>query len=250
VAFRIDRLGLRVQESLSQALSPFTYFALAAWMKFAQRYRIPELQRVREEFMAQAGGQRGPLLICANHLTLIDSLVIQWALASGWRFAWRRDVFAWNLPDKHNLATFWWWRVLGYFGKCIPVIRKGTPEQAKETLDKVTWLLARGQSVVIFPEGGRSRVGRVDRESVTYGVGQVLQAVPETRVLCVFLRGRAQDAYSDYPVRGESFVVRLKRIAPSTVSAGMRGARDVAMQIVGQLSEMETQYFDDAGVDR
>jgi hypothetical protein len=250
VAFRIDRLGLRVQEFLSQAVSPLTYGALAAWMKFAQRYRIPELQRVREEFLAQAGRERGPLLICANHLTLIDSLVIQWALTSSWRFVWRRDVFAWNLPDKHNLATFWWWRVLGYFGKCIPVVRKGTAEQAKQTLDKVIWLLARGQAVVIFPEGGRSRVGRVDREGVTYGVGQILQAVPDTRVMCVFLRGRGQEAYSDYPARGERFVVRLQRLAPTTESAGMRGARDLAMQIVGQLSEMETGYFDDAAVDR
>ena len=250
MAFRIDRPGLRVQEFLSQAASPFTYGALAAWMKFARRYRIPELQRVREEFKAQAGDQRGPLLICANHLTLIDSLVIQWALTSSWRFVWRRDLFAWNLPDKRNLATFWWWRVLGYFGKCIPVTRKGTPEQAKQTLDKVIWLLRRGQSVVVFPEGGRSRVGRVDREGVTYGVGQILQAVPGTRVLCVFLRGRGQEAYSDYPARGETFVVRLKVMAPSTVSMGMRGARDLAIQIVGQLSEMEARYFDDAGVDR
>jgi hypothetical protein len=246
----MDRLGLRVQESLSQAVSPLTYGALAAWMTFAQRYRIPELQRVREEFMAQAGDQRGPLLICANHLTLIDSLVIQWALAPWWRFAWRRDLFAWNLPDKRNLATFWWWRVLGYFGKCIPVVRKGTAEQARQTLDKVTWLLRRGQSVVIFPEGGRSRVGRVDRAGVTYGVGQILQAVPGTRVVCVFLRGRGQEAYSDYPARGETFVVRLKVVAPSTVSAGMRGARDLSLQIVGQLSEMEARYFDDACVDR
>jgi hypothetical protein len=246
----MDRLGLRVQESLSQAVSPLTYGALAAWMTFAQRYRIPELQRVREEFMAQAGDQRGPLLICANHLTLIDSLVIQWALAPWWRFAWRRDLFAWNLPDKRNLATFWWWRVLGYFGKCIPVVRKGTAAQARQTLDKVTWLLRRGQSVVIFPEGGRSRVGRVDRAGVTYGVGQILQAVPGTRVVCVFLRGRGQEAYSDYPARGETFVVRLKVVAPSTVSAGMRGARDLSLQIVGQLSEMEARYFDDACVDR
>ena len=250
MAFRIDRPGLRLQECLSQVVSPFTYGALAAWMKFARRYRIPDLRRVREEFMAQAGEQRGPLLICANHLTIIDSLVIQWALTSGWRFVWRRDLFAWNLPDKRNLATFWWWRVLGYLGKCIPVVRKGTAEQARQTLDKVTWLLRRGQSVVIFPEGGRSRVGRVDRESVTYGVGQILQAVPGTRVLCVFLRGRGQEAYSDYPARGETFAVRLKRIAPSTGSAGLRGARDLAMQIVGQLSDMETRYFEDAGVDR
>ncbi len=250
MAFRIDRLGLRVQECLSQALSPLTYGALAAWMTVARRYRIPELQRVRDEFLAQAGHQRGPLLICANHLTLIDSLIIQWALASWWRFAWRRDAFAWNLPDKRNLATFWWWRVIGYVGKCIPVVRKGTAEQARQTLDKVTWLLGRGQSVVIFPEGGRSRVARVDRGSVTYGVGQILQAVPATRVLCVFLRGRGQDAYGDYPARGETFVVSLKWMAPATGSAGIRGARDLSMQIVGQLSDMEARYFDDARVDR
>jgi hypothetical protein len=250
VGVRIDRPGLRVQELLSQALSPLTYGALAAWMRFGRRYRIEELRRVRAEFMTQAGNRRGPLLICANHLTLIDSLVIQWALTPWWRFAGRRDVFAWNLPDKRNLATFWWWRVLGYFGKCIPVVRRGTAEQARQTLDKVIWLLARGQSVVIFPEGGRSRVGRVDREGVTYGVGQILQAVPATRVLCVFLRGRGQKAYSDYPARGERFVVSLHGMVPSTVSAGIRGARDLATQIVDRLSEMETRYFEDAGVDR
>ncbi|MEI6669515.1 MAG: lysophospholipid acyltransferase family protein [Acidobacteriota bacterium] len=250
MAFRIDRLGLRVQEVLAQAMGPLTYGALTAWMRFARAYRIPDLQRVREEFRAQAGTQPGPLLVCANHLTLIDSLVIQWALASNWRFTSRRDVFVWNLPDRRNLAAFWWWRVLGYFGKCIPVVRNGTPDQARQTLDKVRWLLARGQSVVIFPEGGRSRVGRVDRQSVTYGVGQILQAAPGTRVLCVFLRGRGQHVYSDYPAKGETFVVRLKSIAPISASAGMRGARDVALQIVGQLSEMETRYFDDTGVDR
>jgi hypothetical protein len=250
VAFRIDRLRLRAQELLAQAVSPLTYAGLTAWMTLARRYRFQELRRVRAEFMAQAGNQPGPLLICANHLTLIDSLVIQWALVSGWRFTWRRNLFAWNLPDKRNLATFWWWRVIGYLGKCIPVVRQGTPEQARQTLDKVAWLLKRGQSVVIFPEGGRSRTGRVDRESVTYGVGQILQAVPATRVICVFLRGFGQDAYSEYPACGETFVVRLKRIAPSTLSAGMRGARDLALQIVGQLSDMESQYFDDARVGR
>lgn len=246
----MERLGLRVQESVSQALILLTHAALAAWMRFGRRYRIKGLRRVREEFMAQVGRERGPLLICANHLTLIDSLVIQWALAPGWRFARRPGLFAWNLPDKRNLSARWWWRVIGYLGKCIPVVRQGTPEQARRTIGKVAWLLTRGQSVMIFPEGGRSRVGRVDIKNVTYGVGQVLQAVPGTRVLCVFLRGNGQKAYSDYPARGETFVVRLKRITPATVSEGMRGARDLAVQIVGQLSEMETRYFDDARVDR
>ena len=245
-----DRLGLRVQESVAQALILFTYAALAGWMRFGQRYRIEELRRVREEFMALVGREQGPFLICANHLTLIDSLVLQWALASGWRIAPRRRLFPWNLPDKRNLAARWWWQVIGYLCKCIPVVRNGTPEQTRQTLDKVAWLLTRGQSVVIFPEGGRSRVGRVDTDSATYGVGRILQAVPGTPVLCVFLRGRGQSAYSEYPARAESFVVRQERITPATAAEGMRGARDLARQIVGRLSEMENQYFADASVDR
>ncbi len=240
-----DRVGLRVQEVLSHAAAPLTYGALSAWMRFGRRYRIPNLREVRREFAAQAWDRPGPLLICANHLTLIDSLVIQWAMTSAWRLASRRRAFAWNLPDRQNLARHWWWRVVGYAGKCIPVVRGGTPEQTRRTLDKVAWLLERGQSVLIFPEGGRSRVGRVDREGVSYGVGQILQAVPGARVRCVFLRGRGQEAFSDYPARGETFVVRMERVAPSTSSAGMRGARDLAMQIVGRLSEMEARYFDD-----
>jgi len=133
--------------------------------------------------------------------------------------------------------------VVGYLGKCIPVVRQGTPDQARQTIDKVAWLLARGQSVMIFPEGGRSRTGRVDRENAAYGVGRIVQSVPGTRVLCVFLRGRGQTAYSDFPAPDETFVVRLKRITPTTVSEGMRGARDLSVQIVETLSEMETQYF-------
>jgi len=246
----MDRPWLRVQEAVSQALIFFTYAALAAWMRFGKRYRVEDLQRVRGEFMALAGRERGPLLICANHLTLIDSLVLQWALAPGWRVAGRRRLFAWNLPDHRNLASRWWWRVIGYLGKCIPVVRNGTPEQAREMIDKVAWLLARDQSVVIFPEGGRSRIGRVDRDRVTYGVGRILQAAPGTAVLCVFLRGRGQKVHSDYPAIGETIVVRQKRITPVTAAEGMRGARDLAMQIVGCLSEMEDRFFDDAGVDR
>lgn len=244
------RLGLQVQELVAQGLILVTYAALATWLRFGQRYRIEDLQRVRAEFLALVGRDRGPLLICANHLTLIDSLVLQWAMASGWRIAPRRRLFPWNLPDKRNLATRWWWQVIGYLCKCIPVVRNATPDETRRTLDKVTWLLRRGQSVVIFPEGGRSRVGKVDVDSATYGVGRILQAVPGTPVLCVFLRGRGQQAYSDYPAKGESFVVRQERITPATTADGMRGARDMARQIVGRLSEMEQRYFADASAGR
>lgn len=244
-----DRLGLRVQEVVAQALVFLTYYALVAWMT-SRGYRIPDRRRIRTEFEAQVGRERGPLLICANHLTLIDSLIIQWALAPGWRLFLRPDLFIWNLPDRHNLSQRLWVRILGYCGKCVPVVRRATPEETRRTLDKVAFLLARNQSVLVFPEGGRSRVGRVDAENFSYGVGRMLQDSPSARVLCVFARGRAQGAYSDYPRPGETFFIRLRRIAPSTAAQGMRGARDLATQIVGQLSDMETDYLEHAGLDR
>jgi len=249
VLSRSERLGLRVQEAVAQALILLTYHSLEAWMR-RRGYRIPGLRRVRREFAAQMGRGPGPWLICANHLTLVDSLVIQWALAPGWRLFLRRRLFVWNLPDKQNISRTRFLRTLGYLGKCLPVVRQGTPEEARRTLEKVAFLLSRGQTVVVFPEGGRSRVGRVDLERVTYGVGRMLQDVPATRVLCVYARGYGQREYSDYPRRGERFFLRVGQVAPATSASGMRGARDLARQIVARLSEMETEYFEDALVDR
>jgi 1-acyl-sn-glycerol-3-phosphate acyltransferase len=213
-------------------------------------YRVPDLRPVRAEFAALVGDRRGPLLVCANHLTLIDSLVIQWALVPGWRLFVRPEWFFWNLPDKYNMSINLFVRLLGYFGKCVLVRRQGPPEEARQALDKVKFLLARGQSVLVFPEGGRSRLGRVDTTNFVYGVGRMVQESPAARVLCVFARGFGQRAYSAYPHAGESFFVRMKWAAPKTTFQGMRADRDLATQIVRQLSEMEQEYFENAILDR
>ena len=121
----------------------------------------------------------------------------------------------------------------------MPVVRKGPPEEARRTLDKVGFLLSRGQSVLVFPEGGRSRVGHIDSERVMSGVGRMLQEAPAARVLCVFARGVGQREFSNYPRPGETFFVRLAAFTPETTFQGMRADRDLAMQIVGRLTEME-----------
>jgi 1-acyl-sn-glycerol-3-phosphate acyltransferase len=244
-----DRVALRVQEAIAQALIPLTYHALEAWMRW-QGYRMAGLRAARRAFEAEAGRERGPLLICANHLTLVDSLFIQWAMAPARRLFVRPALFAWNLPDRLNISRRWWVRLIAYVGKCVPVVRKATPEETRRTLEKVAFLLSRGQSVLVFPEGGRSRVGQVDTENFSYGVGRMLQDTPAVRVLCVFLRGRGQKAFSDYPRPGETFVIRFRQIAPATTATGMRGARDLATQIVGQLSRMESEAFEEELLDR
>jgi hypothetical protein len=247
VASTRDRVALRLQEAVAQALIPLTYHGLVTWMRW-RRYRIAGLAEARLTFRAQAG--RGPLLICANHLTLIDSLFIQWAMAPAWRLFVGPRLFTWNLPDRHNLFRRRWVRVVGYLGKCVPVVRRATPEETRRTLDKIAFLFSRGQSVLVFPEGGRSRVGRVDTENFSYGVGRMLQETPGVRVLCVFLRGRGQAAYSDYPRPGETLVVRFRGIEPVTAFQGMRGARDLATQIVRTLSDMENEAFESGVLDR
>jgi 1-acyl-sn-glycerol-3-phosphate acyltransferase len=245
-----DRVGLRVQEAISQALIPLTYHSLVAWMRW-QGYRVADLGAARRAFEAQAGRERGPLLLFANHLTLVDSLFIQWAMAPSWQLMLRPRLFAWNLPDRQNVANMRWWiRLLCYVGKCMTVVRKAAPEETRRLLDKVGFLLSRGQTVLVFPEGGRSRVGRVDTENFSYGVGRMLQETPAARVLCVFLRGKTQTAFSDYPRPGETFIVRFRRITPVTPSAGMRGARDLAAQIIGHLSQMENEVFEEGLLDR
>ncbi len=246
-----DRAWLRVQEAISQALIPLTYHSLVVWMRWWRGYRIVGLAAARESFEAQAGREPGPLLLFANHLTLIDSLFIQWAMAPSWRLILRPRLFTWNLPDRQNIAGMRWWiRVLCYVGKCMPVVRKATPEETRRTLDKVAFLLSRGQTVLVFPEGGRSRVGHVDTENFSYGVGRMLQETPAARVLCVYLRGRGQTAFSDYPRPAETLLVRFRKMTPATSFQGMRGARDLATQIVKQLSGMENEALEDGLLDR
>jgi 1-acyl-sn-glycerol-3-phosphate acyltransferase len=238
-----------VQGLVSQVFVLLTYHSIEAWMRF-RRYRVPDLGRVRAEFAALVGDRRGPLLVCANHLTLIDSLIIQWALAPGWRLFVRPDWFFWNLPDKYNMSVNLFVRLLGYFGKCVLVRRKGPPEEVRQALDKVAFLLGRGQSVLVFPEGGRSRVGRVDTENFMYGVGRMIQEAPQARVVCIFARGIGQRVYTNFPRPGESFVVRMRRVEPATAFKGLRADRDLATQIVRHLREMEQEHFEDAVLDR
>ena len=243
------RIALRVQELLSQACTPITYYGLLGWMRY-RRYRVPELSRLRAEFAGIERDRRGPLLICANHITLVDSLIIQWALAPGWKLLCRPRWFIWNLPDRHNISATWFLRTVGYLGKCVPVLRDGPPEEARRTLDKVAFLLSRGQTVLVFPEGGRSRIGRVDPDRIMYGVGRMLQEAPGARVLCVYARGIGQRDYSNYPRPGETFFIRFSQLAPSSAHQGLRADRDLTMQMVGRLIEMEQEYLAHASVDR
>jgi 1-acyl-sn-glycerol-3-phosphate acyltransferase len=239
-----ERFKIEFQRCVDRALFPFTAVYAIVWLRVVNRFKIPNIKEIRRKFAELESQGTGPLLICGNHLTLVDTVIKEWALTSNARYLRRFSLFPWSLPEKKNFANHWFWKVAAYLGKCIYIVRKGPPEETKLVLDKVKYLLERGEAVSIFPEGGRSRVGRVDTENFAYGTGKIIQSVANPRVLCVFLRGKHQREYTDFPMRGEEFYVDIEMIHPRSPHKGLRADRDLATQVIQKLAEMEKRFFE------
>lgn len=207
-------------------------------------YRLRDLSKTRDACRRLFREHKGPWIICANHLTMIDSLLLIYAMASlpGHLIHYRR--LPWNLPERDNFQLNPALSLMCYLAKCVPVNRGGDREEMKKVLEKCGYLLANGHSLMIFPEGGRSRTGRVDRENYTYGVGRFISAFPESRVLCLYLRGERQESYGNMPKWGERFYVAVEPLAVERgASAGLRENRALAGQVIETLARMEDDYF-------
>jgi 1-acyl-sn-glycerol-3-phosphate acyltransferase len=131
-----------------------------------------------------------------------------------------------------------------YVLKCLPVERGGNRLEVTEVLSRLAHAVSNHEVVLIFPEAGRSRTGRVDPDSAAPGVGRIYRSVSNCMVICVYLRGDHQDEYSDMPVRGECFRGSVSAIEPKTSYRGLRASRDIAHQISQRLANMEQEYFD------
>jgi len=233
---------------LQTALGSLTSWLLAPlyflFMKF-RGYRIRDLDKVRRQWAGLLENHRGPWLICGNHLTLIDSIIMIYALVSLGGHVTKFHRLPWNLPERANFQRSLFMTIMCYLSKCIPVNRGGDREEMQATLAKCNYLLARQQILMVFPEGTRSRSGRVDTENFSYGVGRFLQDHPDCRVLCVYLRGDAQATYGDLPRRGDTFTITMDAFLPNVPDGqGLRAQRDLAGQIVRRLAQMEEGYFD------
>ena len=234
--------ALETQRRVGQVFALFWVSACALVMRWGLGWRIDGLREIRRNYRAvRATG--APLLICANHLTMVDSLVIGWALASPWWYARNYSALAWNTPERENFAASWWMRGVVWIAKCVPVVRGGDRREVGATLDRLSYLLSIGEAVLVFPEGGRSRTGRVDTEAVTYGVGRLVKSNPGCQVLCVYARGDHQETWTRSPVRGERFRLQLECFEPKTDKKGLRGTLDLNAQILGRLQAMEQAHF-------
>jgi hypothetical protein len=237
------RLELAVQRNVSWVLAPV--WTTLCWLLLVcvGRYRIEEVGAARREYRRIRAECPGPLLVCANHLTLLDSALVAWALGSPLWFWMHFRALPWNVPEARNFAGTRLLQATTWLLKCVPIERGGDRREVGAVLKRLGFLLSRGDAVLLFPEGGRSRSGRVDREARTYGVGRLLSMVPGSHVLCVHLRGLSQETWSDRPRRGERFRVELALFEPKSDARGLRRSVDLSRQVLSCLADLEARHF-------
>ena len=239
-----DRIALRIQREVGRLFGPIWIPLIAGALRFGLGYRIRGMRELRQRFRALRRESDQPLLLCANHLTMIDSAIIAASLAPSWWYIFHFSALAWNIPERRNFASTWVNNALVYLIKCIPIVRGGSRKDIAHVLDSLTYLMSLGEVSLIFPEGGRTRTGRVEIGSAAYGVGRIVKTLPGCRVLCVYLRGDHQEKYSDLPVRGEHFHMDFTCIEPTSEMKGMRETRDLSLQIMNEIVALEERYLD------
>ena len=238
-----SRSALEAQRFVGRLAAPVWLPLVVFLMRCVLRWRIRDAEITRALY-ARLLEDRRPLLVVANHLTMVDSAVIGWGLGSAFGHVARHRGLPWNVPLQRRVESSWLWRTLAYLMKCVPVPRGGDRQEVAQVLERLAHLLRCGEAVLMFPESGRSRSGRVDTEATADGVGRLIKEVEGCRVLCVYARGDAQRTWSNLPARGETFTIATRVVEPRTNLRGLRASRDLATQVVRHLVEMERDYFE------
>lgn len=242
LSFR-TRAAHTFQREVGRLAAAFWVIPIAFILRVLMGYRIKDVAQVRARYRALLKESDHPLLICPNHLTMVDSAVVAWALGGSWWYLFHYSRMPWNLPEYNNYSSQLPTRLGAWLIKCIPVIRGGRREDVSRVIKRVQHLLSRGETALIFPEAGRSRSGRVEADAVAHAVGRILTSVPGCQPLCVYLRGDRQQTWSTVPARGDSFYIDFEVGELHSDHSGMRRSRDFSRQIVDRLVGMEEEYF-------
>jgi 1-acyl-sn-glycerol-3-phosphate acyltransferase len=99
---------------------------------------------------------RGPVILASNHLSFVDSMVIPMVVPRRVAFLAKSDYFT-GTGVKGTLSR-WWFNGFGM----VPVDRDDS-RAAQASLDKALEILGEGGAFGIYPEGTRSRDGRLYR---------------------------------------------------------------------------------------
>jgi 1-acyl-sn-glycerol-3-phosphate acyltransferase len=233
-----ERVFLRFQRIVGWAffaiVGPCSVFVMAV----LRRNKLEGVEEARRIYR-QALATGRPTLICCNHLTMVDSAYLHWAFAPLWEYLLHFQRFSWNVAAIEHLNRNIWLKPIVFLGKTVPIDRGGDDAHRKTVLNKIRWLVSRGEVCTLFPEGTRSRTGRIDPSQVTYGIGQILKDLDRPQVLCAYLRGKRQEKESAVPPYADTVKLEVEVLEPKTDQVGLRAIRDLSRQVIAKLKSME-----------
>ena len=237
-----ERRAYRVQIAVGRLCFAAVGTGAVIFIRAIRGNRFDGMARARQVYWEATESKR-PTIVCANHLTMFDSVYMHYALGS--IVSYLRDFrrLSWNVPAVENFKRDWFLRALTYVGKTVPIDRAGDPAHHRSVLDKIKTLVADGEIFTIFPEGRRSRTGRFEADRVAFGVGNILKAFDNPQVVCVYMRAESQTSHSLLPPRGDTIAIRVEVFEPHVEGIGLRAAKEAARQVAVKLKEMEDAYF-------
>lgn len=245
-----DIAELRSQERWSRLLNRPIYVLMVAVGRLWMGYRFKNLDEFRADVWRKLDGHKGPLIWAANHLTLIDSFLIVWAVVPFSRIG-ESNRIPWSTPEYRNYYHLGGWlrkrliRVLMYLCRCIPFLREGEDEASvrwRETVfQKCVQILKDGGSIFVYPEAGRARSGWLEPRRPKDFLGRMALEVPEAKFLCVYLRGESQLYTTVYPAQDETF--RMNADLIPAVLPGETNARSVSQRLFDRLGELQRDWF-------
>lgn len=163
------------------------------WIVIGPYLRVVSRMRVSGELP-----RHGPVVVAANHVSEVDSLVLALAARRRVTFVAKSEYFDTGLAGK------FYGRLCRATGQ-IPIPRSGGAEAA---LDAAIGVLRDGGVWGIYPEGTRSPDGRLHRGRT--GVMRVALAVPEAVVVPVGIVGHARRQRT-WPARPARPATRARR---------------------------------------
>lgn len=244
IARPVSTVEMTMSRLLCRLLFLPLYYLCVAAMRWIGGWKIRDAARIRAQYK-EISRSNEPLIICANHLTFIDSALMHWAFGSGLWYFFNFSKFSWNLPAGDFFKKKFFHRFMGAISKCLFIHRDGSKEHKDSVARMCIQLVRDGEIVTVFPEGKRSRTGRFDPEKLTYGVGKmVMELGGSCRVLCAYVRAEDQDNYSNYPPKGSQIHFDMQLIQARSAKEGRDAYQEIVDQVGRTIKRMEDRFFE------
>ncbi|MEZ4814623.1 MAG: lysophospholipid acyltransferase family protein [Bdellovibrionota bacterium] len=222
------------------------YIPLMWWVILGAKLRglaIKDHKKLRKYYRELTQEGSLPLLICPNHMTYVDSIILIYAFGNHFWYGLNFKKHMWNLVAKEYSKNPLF-RFVCYLSKCIYVDREKEKSQNYPALNTAISLLKMHEVVLIFPEGRRSKTGRFDDTKLAYGVGKVVKEVGECNVLCTYLRCPEQgEKSSGFFPRNAHYSILTELVHYKAHELGSEAVSKITEDIATRIKVLEKEYF-------